>query len=72
MRKPVLYPLSYGAGITEDILPLRASPAGALTHDGEPVPRRAPLRVAWGCRFSAAPDFAKLVVASRQLRQTLA
>ena len=37
-----------------------------------PVLCRAPLRVVWGCRFSAAPDLAMLVVASRQLRQALA
>src|SRR5205823_10973642 len=30
-RKPVLYPLSYGAGGTEDTPPLRVSPADALS-----------------------------------------
>ena len=32
IRKPVLYPLSYGAGGAEDTPPPAASPSGALDH----------------------------------------
>jgi len=37
-----------------------------------PVRLGRPLLLVRGCRFSAAPDLAMLVVASRQLRQALA